>query len=151
MTWVEGSRNASSGISTYPQVPLPFCFCRKYSFAKHPSYQLDQVEFLLTPELVKLPVTSSCGNQWVPRPLTTAKPSSHHAWWSTLFLNESPTWPWVVCSGLVPQAEYTQVCYGQFYPSSAQEDGYNGLCFDPRHYPSLPMGSTGDNYKSHKI
>ena len=103
MTWAEGSRNASSGIPTYPQVPLPFCFCRKYSLAKHPSYQLDQVEFLLTPESVKLPVTSSYGNQWVPCPLTTAKPSSHHAWWSTLFLNESPTWPCVVCSGLVPR------------------------------------------------
>lgn len=98
------------GIPTYPQVPLPFCFCRKYSLAKHPSYQLEQVEFLLTPELVKAPVTSSCGNQWVPRPLNTAKPSSHRPWRSPLFLNESPMWPCVVCGGLVPQAVSIHKC-----------------------------------------
>lgn len=110
MTWLERSRNASNGIPTFPQVPLQFCFCRKYSLAKHPSYQLDQVEFLLIPELVKLPVTSSCGNQRVPHPLNNAKPSSHHAWWSTLILNESPMWPCVVCSGLAPQGVSIHKC-----------------------------------------
>ena len=70
------------------------------------------MEFLLIPELVKAPVTSSCGNQWVPRPLNTAKPSSHHPWWSTLFLNESSMWPCVVCGGLVPGLwAYTSVLW----------------------------------------
>lgn len=45
-----------------------FSSCRKDPLAKQPSYQMDNVQFLIIPQLFKQAITSSCGTQGAPHP-----------------------------------------------------------------------------------
>lgn len=68
-----------------------FFSCRKDPLAKQPSYQMDNMQFLIIPQLFKQAITSSCGTQGAPHPPDATKPSSLHVWVFTLFLSACPS------------------------------------------------------------